>query len=232
MGQFKRPLLNADPVKDWVTNVSLIVAGVGSYNQATSDFVIRGNRQFQTFDFVASSIDTILFTAISFFMFVGILGAIRRYRSKGEVNVLELESATEFRKLKIALAIVAVSFVSFFAAYSNYGASSVNAGEDGVQFESRCQPQGENELCISAVGAGESLTMNFELTYKVPQDLNGFQISSSTWELALDCKTKTLSAIEVKFLDINKIEIPVETSVLQAALQGIETDYAGMIKEC
>jgi hypothetical protein len=231
MGQSKRPLLNADPVKDWVTNASLIVAGVVSYNRASSDFIIRGNKQFQTFDLVASSIDVILSTAIMFFLFVGILGSIRRTRSNGEVNVLDLKE-TKFRKMKIALAIVVVSFVSLLAAYSNYGTSSVNAVDKGVQFESRCQPQGENELCISAVGAGEFLTFNFELTYKVPQDFNGFQVSSSTWELARDCKKKTLSAIQLKFLDINKIEIPIEAGVLQTALQGIETDYAGILKEC
>ena len=240
MTQPRRPLLNSEIKKDWVVITSLVLGAMTSYNSVTSSFFVNGNQQFGSHELLAASIDSIIGTAITFFLLVAILGSVRRRMSKSDVEVSLLESEITLRKLKIALLIVVVSLASLFVAYTNAAAKnsdlgSSNSADPGLQIETRprtCHSQGVNEMCVSAFGVGKSATFNYELNYKFPQDVNGYQVSSSTWEVSVDCVTKTISARQLKFFSTNQIEIPIAADVIQSATKGIETDMVKLLDAC
>jgi hypothetical protein len=104
-----------------------------------------------------------------------------------------------------------------------------------LQIETRpreCHLQGEDELCVSAFGVGKLVTLNLELTYKVSKEVGGYQISSTVWELSLDCEAKTVSARDLKFLDMNGIEAPFGDDVIKTASEGIESEYGLLLDRC
>lgn len=240
MTQAKRPLLNSEIKRDWVVITSLALGATTSYNSVTSSFFVDGNQQFGSYELLAASIDSIIGTAITFFLLVAILGSIRRRRSKSDEEVTVLESETTFRKLKIALLIVAVSLASLFVAYTNAAArnsviNSQDVAPNDLQIETRpreCQLQGEDEKCVSAIGVGKRATLNFELYYKVHREVGGYQIASSTWVVDLDCEAKTVSASQLKFFDSNNFEVELPTENMENALVGIQSDYEAALNEC
>jgi|LakMenEpi03Aug12_release.lakeMendotaPanAssembly.Ray.scaffolds.fasta_scaffold166834_3 hypothetical protein len=237
MAELKKPLLKSEIMKDWVTITSLLLGGSIGYQSVNSNYFLYGNLQFDSADFLAALIDSVIGTALTFSICVAILGSIRRRSSKSQELIEDLENRSKFFKLRILLAILIVSLGALFAAYSNATARNPDVGtaRGGAQVEMRprtCSLQGEDEKCVSAIGVGQRATLDFELYYKEFREVYGYQIASSTWVIDVDCETKLVTASQLKYFDSNNVEVEFPADIVENALIGIQSDYLAALDEC
>jgi hypothetical protein len=234
----KRPLLKSE--SDWVVIVSLLLGGSTGYQSVNSSYFLYGNSQFDTADFVAALIDSIIGTTLTFLICVAILGSIRRRSSKGADFKEGFDNRPKNLKIRIATAVFVVSLIAVLVAWSNATVRNPDAGSTGrslevPQIESRprtCSPQGEDEKCVSAFAIGKHITLNFELNYKTLREANGYSVASSTWVIDIDCEAKSIVASKLKFLDSNDIEVVFPAGQIENALVQIKDDYAKTLDEC
>jgi hypothetical protein len=240
MAELKKPLLKSEITKDWVTITSLLLGGSIGYQSVNSNYFLYGNLQFDSADFLAALIDSVIGTALTFSICVAILGSIRRRSSKSQELMEDLENRPKFLKLRILLAILIVSLGALFAAYSNATARNPDGGTVGVtaedtQVESRprtCSTQGEDEKCVSGYSNGNIAYLNLELYYKTLREVDGQQVASSTWTFVVNCETKTVSSSDLKFFNSENTEILFSTDLLEIMSAGLEADFASVLNEC
>ena len=234
----KRPLLKSE--SDWVAIVSLLLGGSTGYQSVNNSYFLYGNSQFDTADFVAALIDSLIGTTLTFLICVAILGSVRRRISKSADFEEDFNNRPKNLKLRISTAIFVVSLVAVLVAWSNATASNPDSGSTDVslevpQIESRprtCSPQGEDEKCVSAFAIGKRITLNFELNYKTLREANGYSVASSTWAIDIDCEAKSIVASQLKFFDSNGIEVVFPNDQIENALVEIKDDYAKALDEC
>lgn len=236
----KRSLLNEHFFSDWVFLTALGVAGFAAFSNLNTSYFLYGNEDFNTNDLVSASIDTVLQTYVAFGVLVLMLGLSRRIRS--EVPLLEPEKGDNNRLVKIHLTVLVVAGVALFAAYTN-GASS-NLAEvskstvleaDGFSPIARtCRAQGDDELCISGLQTDTSASLNFELTYSTPRTVNGYEVAKSTWDVAVDCETQSVTTGNVKFLDVNFLDVVFDAESMLAAEAGLQETYGNsqLLSQC
>jgi hypothetical protein len=236
----KRSLVNEHFFSDWVYLTALGLAGFAAFSNLNSSYFLYGNADFNTNELVSASIDALLQTYLVFGVLVLILGLSRRVRS--EVPLLEPEKGDNNRLVKIHLTVLVVAGVALFAAYTN-GANR-NLAEDSKStvleadgfspIARTCRAQGSDELCVSGLQTDTSASFNFELTYSTPRTVNGYEVAKSTWDVSVDCETQSVTTGNVKFLDVNFLDVVFDAESMLAAEAGLQETYGNslLLSQC